>query len=533
MALDSVAERCPVFHQYLKNTYQAPTKLYISGSKTGEFIWGEEGNTQGDVAAMPFYGLATMPIIDDLQTNCDTAQAWYADDSSAADTFTSLLDWWIRLNDIGPKYVTSEGQRHLGAVFGSTAFKKSYVESKVKKWTDDIEELADIAEEEPQLAYAVFTKGICHRWTYFMRTIPDISELLIPLKQKISERFLPALLGRKITDNQREILELPVRYGGLGIINPARMSQREYDCSRKITEPLVKLICEQNSGLESLDQGSITGAVHHLKKEKEELLKQRYEQIYERCDLSLQRHLEQAKEPGASSWLTALPLKSLNYILNKREFQDSVCLRYGWTIKDMPTYCGCGERNSVNNSLDCKAGGYVNMRHNAIRDSLSYFLKEAKCKDVRTEPSLLPVQATRFSRSTNVQDEARLDISAVGIYAPFERTFFDVRVTHPNCETNSYKHLDTIYKENEREKKNKYEERVLQSEKGTFVPLIFTTSALILDLWRLFRLIRRVNRVRRIRIRRTSPPAPPPPCAERRRRSWDPSPRRDCPSKKR
>eukprot|EP00794_Sanderia_malayensis_P021051 gene21051-23106_t len=309
-----------------------------------------------------------------------------------------------------------------------------------------------------------------------MRTIPDISELLIPLEQKISERFLPALLGRNITDNQREILELPVRYGGLGIINPARMSQREYECSRKITEPLVKLICEQNSGLESLDQGSITGVVHHLKKEQEELLKQRYKPIYERCGLSLQRHLEQAKEPGASSWLTALPLKSLNYILSKREFQDSVCLRYGWTIKDMPTYCGCGERNSVNHSLDCKVGGYVNMRHNAIRDSLSYLLKEAKCKDVRTEPSLLPVQATRFSRSTSVQDEVRLDISAVGVYAPFERTFFDVQVTHSNCESNSYKHLDTIYQENEREKKNKYEERVLQSEKGTFVPLIFTTS---------------------------------------------------------
>ena len=59
MALDSVAERCPVFHQFLSNTYQVPTKLFISGSKTGDFIWGEEGNTQGDVAAMPFYGIAT------------------------------------------------------------------------------------------------------------------------------------------------------------------------------------------------------------------------------------------------------------------------------------------------------------------------------------------------------------------------------------------------------------------------------------------------------------------------------------------
>ncbi len=100
MALDSVAERCLVFHQYLKNTYQAPTNLYTSGSKTGEFIWGKEGNTQGDIAALPFYGIATMPFIDDLQTNCNTAQAWYANHSSAADTFISLLDWWIRLNNM-------------------------------------------------------------------------------------------------------------------------------------------------------------------------------------------------------------------------------------------------------------------------------------------------------------------------------------------------------------------------------------------------------------------------------------------------
>ncbi len=175
---------------------------------------------------MLFYRIAIMPIIDELQTNCNTAQAWYADDNSATVTCTLLLDWRIRLNNIGPKYgyfpnakktilivkhpqdlekaktsfgplgikVTSEGQRHLGAVIGSPAFKKSYVESKVKKWTDDIEELADIAEKESQLAYAAFTKGICHRWTYFMRTIPDISELLILLEQKISERFIPGLL---------------------------------------------------------------------------------------------------------------------------------------------------------------------------------------------------------------------------------------------------------------------------------------------------------------------------------------------------
>ena len=40
----------------------------------------------------------------------------------------------------------------------------------------------------------------------------------------------------------------------------------------------------------------------------------------------------------------------------------------------------------------------------------------------------------------------------------------------------STKMLNKIYKDHEKEKKDLYEERVLQSEKGSFVPLVFTTS---------------------------------------------------------
>ena len=68
-----------------------------------------------------------------------------------------------------------------------------------------------------------------------------------------------------------------------------------------------------------------------------------------------------------------------------------------------------------------------------------------------------------FSKKTNTQDEAHLDVAAVGLYAPFEKTFFDINVTHPNCDTNTFKPLDKIYKDHEKEKKDLYEERVLQS----------------------------------------------------------------------
>ena len=72
------------------------------------------------------------------------------------------------------------------------------------------------------------------------------------------------------------------------------------------------------------------------------------------------------------------------------------------------------------------------MRHNAIRDTAAFFLREAKCQDARI------VQPSSFSRKTNTQDEARLDVAAVGLYAPFERTFFDIRVTHPITVTQTH-----------------------------------------------------------------------------------------------
>ena len=92
------------------------------------------------------------------------------------------------------------------------------------------------------------------------------------------------------------------------------------------------------------------------------------------------------------------------------------------------------------------------MRHDNIKDTLAYFIQEAKCKDVRVEPSLHPVNALDFKNITNTQDEARLDISAVGVYAPFEKKFMDVRVTPPNCDTNAFKQLTQIYQKHENRK---------------------------------------------------------------------------------
>ena len=57
-----------------------------------------------------------------------------------------------------------------------------------------------------------------------------------------------------------------------------------------------------------------------------------------------------------------------------------------------------------------------------------------------------------------------------------ERTFLDVRVVHPNAPSHKKKTIEKLYEENEKEKKRDYNQRVMQVERATFTPLVFSTT---------------------------------------------------------
>ena len=86
------------------------------------------------------------------------------------------------------------------------------------------------------------------------------------------------------------------------------------------------------------------------------------------------------------------------------------------------------------------------------------------------------VLATRAQYYFNLAEHARLDVAARGVWSQYDRSFVDIRVTHPNCLSNSDKTLKEIYERNEKEKKDFYESRVIHVERGNFTPLVFSTS---------------------------------------------------------
>ena len=72
----------------------------------------------------------------------------------------------------------------------------------------------------PKASYAAFTFGLWHRRTYFLRTLPDVADLLEPLEHAISDVLIPALLEYQVAETEGDLLALAVRMGGLGLVNP-------------------------------------------------------------------------------------------------------------------------------------------------------------------------------------------------------------------------------------------------------------------------------------------------------------------------
>ena len=114
------------------------------------------------------------------------------------------------------------------------------------------------------------------------------------------------------------------------------------------------------------------------------------------------------------------------------------------------------------------------MRHNCTRDLETEIMQEV-CSDVRIEPELMPLD-NNFMRNGNNAENARLDVSGIGGWGPYERTFLDVRVMHPNAPSCIDKSIDQVYIAHGKEKERAYNERVIQMEKGTFTSIVMLMS---------------------------------------------------------
>ena len=358
-ALHNIRILCPALATYAINTYRVPARLFVTGGKE---LSSAEGTTQGDPLAMSFYAISLQPLIMRLSGCSNAKQCWFADDATGVGLIEELKEWWDVLNDVGPAIgylpnakkcwlitkpdkeetarkvfagtavnVSSQGQRHLGAALGSREYFEDYVNGKVEEWVSEVAKLSEFAATEPQASYAAFTFGLKHRWTYFLRTLQDIEDLLIPLERTVADMLIPSITGHTCTREERDLLALPVRMGGLGLINPSQVATFEYESSVKVTKPLVQQIVSQHQTLPDLAETRTLQ--HSARKEKDDCLNEKLEEVKRSLPVKTNRAVELAVEKGASSWLNVFPMKDMDFTLTKCEFRDAVtCIMIGQSL---------------------------------------------------------------------------------------------------------------------------------------------------------------------------------------------------------
>ena len=260
-------------------------------------------------------------------------------------------------------------------------------------------------------------------------------------------RLIPALTGRPPpNDSERELLALPVRLGGLGIVNPTHLPTNEHLVSVKVSSDLI-LNQEAEYPFQCFDaQMQAKRAAH---KQNRNYAKTSATTLRTTIPAPLQRAMDLAQESGASSWLTSLPLEEFSFSLHKGAFRDTLALRYGWQPLHTPTTCACGTNFSMEHALSCPKGGFPTIRHNEVRNLTANLMSEV-CNNVSIERMLQPITGEVFSGASAITDDgARLDVAANAFWGgPFERAFFDIRVFNSHALSNRQS-LTACYRKHE------------------------------------------------------------------------------------
>ena len=206
--LHNIEYLCLVIATFLYNCYAISVRFIISGKKL---------RSRGDTTAMTAYALSLAPLLDHLQSFKRSAKhVAFPDDLTGAGKLEGFKILSDTLMTKGPKYgcypkpskslpivkqdykgyaerifagsnikILTEGARHLDAVFGDIIFKEEYLRSEAQSWKNRLEILSKIIEIQPQAAYSAYMSGFKYKFTFFLRTVPDIANYLLSIKETL------------------------------------------------------------------------------------------------------------------------------------------------------------------------------------------------------------------------------------------------------------------------------------------------------------------------------------------------------------
>ena len=95
---------------------------------------------------------------------------------------------------------------------------QSFLENKVLRLREEVENLCNFVESQPQAAYTACTQGLKNKWLFLCRARPDATTALVPVEQILTEKLIPTITGRLVNTDERTILASGDFKGGLRVL---------------------------------------------------------------------------------------------------------------------------------------------------------------------------------------------------------------------------------------------------------------------------------------------------------------------------
>lgn len=185
------------------------------------------------------------------------------------------------------------------------------------------------------------------------------------------EEFIVKLFNQHEEDivDIKSLFHLPVKFGGMGIVDPTQEKIIPYEISSLGTSHLMDELIGKVDFIHGLHKNKMSNTKDKTKELKMKEYNVILEDILKNIDDRKRRVIERGGATGR--WLIMIPMWINGTGLSSLEFRDALNMRYNLTPKDFPKFCdGCGELFPVDHALQCKKGGNIGNRHNEVRDEV-------------------------------------------------------------------------------------------------------------------------------------------------------------------
>jgi len=440
--LKATEKHLPDILPFIQYCYSFNPFLFVSNSSTT--IPSLNGTQQGDPLGPLLFCLAIQELISNMsKDHPELLNLWFMDDGCIGgpsklilhlinhittigpsigihlNLQKSLLFWPSKLaftlhSQIFPKSIPYciRGVVILGTPIGSKEFIASYFDNKLQKNLKTIAKLPKL--NDPQISFTLLNKclNLC-KVGYYLRTTP--SSEIQDMARNFDESTCSALemiLGTNLNAMSRLQIQLPFKFGGLGLRSALSHAPAAYISSVNACTPAISAILNSVSAMESLNNeklesskylshalgGSPTSTLIHSKSQhviSESIDKQTLSTLLNSSNTTSKARIYSCHGSQGSAVFSAPLAHARGFKLTAQEFNHFISTRLG-----LNNISNEGERcTKCNMALDtsgyhvsiCKTGDHsVLQRHNQIRNILFTQCQRAAWSPVLEHPDSVP-----------------------------------------------------------------------------------------------------------------------------------------------